>query len=306
MVFSRYDEFATLMWAVPRAQDVGTSTKLQALFGTSQTVTPGRLHGDIAAGTARQLYTPVTTHPGDHISPDAIGDAVEWFGKTLKGGTAGRGDSIWVWKEFGTLIAFAGCILLMLGAFDLYLRLPAFARLALPQEPVREKRDGRWWILLAAAALIPVLTFYPFLGLGQIVMPPSRLFPQSITNQILVWAALNAVITLVIGRILKGPTPRFNARTRGAFAIAILTVATGYLSLLLADFLFKVDFRFWVVALKLLSPRQFGWFLLYLIPYTLCFAVMARALAGLAVKATARRGSMAPPSRPWRAASCCS
>jgi pimeloyl-ACP methyl ester carboxylesterase len=284
VVFSRYDEFAKLMWGVPRAWDVGSSEKLKTLFGTTDVIAPGQLHGDITAGTARTLYTPVTTHPGDHISRGAIGDAVEWFGKTLNGGTPGPGDSLWVWKEIGTLAAFIGFVFLMLGAFDLYLRLPGFAWLALPQDPVRERRDARWWTLLAAAALIPVLTFYPFMGLGQMALPPSRLFPQSITNQILVWAVLNAVITLVLGRIIKGPKPRFNPRTRGALGIAILTVATGYLSLLLADFLFKVDFRFWVVALKLLSPRQFGWFLAYLIPYTLCFVVMSRALSGLAIR----------------------
>jgi hypothetical protein len=64
----------------------------------------------------------------------------------------------------------------------------------------------------------------------------------------------------------------------------MLTAATGYLALLLSDFLFKTDFRFWVAALKLLSPRQFAWFLAYVVPLTLCLLVMLRALLRLAVK----------------------
>jgi hypothetical protein len=179
--------------------------------------------------------------------------------------------------------------LLLLGAFDLYLRLPAFASLAATPEPARERRGLSWWLWLAAAALIPVLTFYPFMAAGSWAMPPSRLFPQSITNQILIWALLNAAITILLGLVLKGPKPRLGSRIGGAIGIAILTVGTGYLSLLLSDFLFKTDFRFWVVALKLLSPQQFGWFLIYLVPYTVCFVVMFRALARLAVKGDSGR-----------------
>ena len=284
VVYSRYDEFAPLMWRVARAADVGSSERLKALFGTSEVVAAGRLYGDIASGTARMLTTPSTTHPGDHISPQAVGDAVDWFAKTLKGGNP-RPSGVWLFKEIGTAIAFIGCVMLMLGAFDLYLKLPIFARLAQTPEPVREARGAGWWGLLAATALIPVITFYPFLYIGQMAMPPSPLFPQSITNQILIWTLLNGVITVVASLLQKVPEPRFNVRTRGGFLIACLTVATGYFALLLMDFLFKVDFRFWVVALKLLSPRQFGWFLAYLIPFTIAFIIMTRALhAKLAVK----------------------
>ena len=62
-------------------------------------------------------------------------------------------------------------------------------------------------------------------------------------------------------------------------------------ALLSMDFLFKVDFRFWVVALKLLSPRQFGWFLAYFLPFAMAFIIMSRALhAKLAVKGDGRAG----------------
>ena len=283
VVFSRYDEFSNLMWNVPRGADVGKSEKLKALFGTAGDVVADTLYGDIANGTARRLYTPVTTHPGDHISPTAIANAVDWFGRTLKGGAA-KSDSYWLWKEAGTAIAFIGFVFLMLGAFDLYLRLPLFLDLPQTPEPVREYRGPGWWLLAVAFALIPVIDFYPFMALGQSILPPSRYLPQSITNQVLVWAALNALITLIAGRLIQGPRMRYNFSSRGAIRIAMLTAATGYLALLLSDFLFKTDFRFWVVGLKLLSPRQFGWFLAYVIPFTLAMLILLRALLRLAVK----------------------
>jgi pimeloyl-ACP methyl ester carboxylesterase len=288
VVYSRYDEFAPLMWRVDRAADVNQSVPLKALFGTDAAVKTGQLYGDIAGGTARMLYTPATTHPGDHISPEAVGNAVDWFGRTLTGG-ASRASGVWLFKEIGTGIAFIGVVMLMLGAFDLYLKLPAFVRLAQKPEPVRDPRGGKWWLLLVVTALVPVITFYPFLYIGQKLMVPSPLFPQSITNQILIWTLLNGVITVVASLLLKGSEPRFNARTRGGIAIACLTVGTAYLALLLMDFLFKVDFRFWVVALKLMSPRQFGSFLAYLVPFTIGFLIMSRALhAKLAVKGDSR------------------
>ena len=46
------------------------------------------------------------------------------------------------------------------------------------------------------------------------------------------------------------------------------------------DFFFKVDFRFWMVGFKLMSPLQFRIFLSYLIPFTIFFLVLATALHG--------------------------
>jgi pimeloyl-ACP methyl ester carboxylesterase len=283
VVFSRYDEFSNLMWGVARGADVGKSEKLKTLFGTAGDVEPNIPYGDVSDGSARRLYTPATTHPGDHISPTAIADAVDWFGRTLQGGAA-KSDSHWLWKEIGTGVAFVGMVLLMLGAFDLYLRLPLFSDLPQTPEPARPNRNPGWWLLAAGFALVPVIDFYPFLALGQTILPPSPFFPQSITNQILAWAGLNAILTLIAGRMIAGPRMLYNFSSRGAIRIAVLTAGTGYLALLLSDFLFKTDFRFWVVALKLLSPRQFAWFLAYVVPLTLCLLVMLRALLRLAVK----------------------
>ena len=281
VVESRYDEFSQLMWGVDRARDVAASPKLIQLFGASGPVTPGKVYGDPAAGTARVLYTPVTTHPGDHISTEAIGDALDWFGKTLRGGTPRpAGDQIWMWKEIGTLIAFAGFVALLLGAFDLLLGLPYFASLRHPGAASRETRDGGWWAAFGLTVFVPVITFYPFLLLGMVGLPPNPFWTQSITSQIMVWAVLNGAIALIVGRMIRSGPPRFDTRWAPSILIALAVVAIGYGSLALADRLFKIDFRFWVVALKLMSPAQFVAFLAYLPAFTAFFLVALRALHG--------------------------
>ena len=279
VVFSRYDEFSKLMWGVDQARDVVKSPKLGKVFGAALPIVPGRLYGDPAAGTARMLYTPATTHPGDHFSTEAIGDAVDWFGRTLKGGTPRpASDQVWMWKEAGTGLAFIGFVALLLGTFDLLLRLPVFADLPATPAPVRTRRDRRWWAALILGAAIPVLTFYPFMGIGALLLPPSVLFRQSLTSQILAWALLNALIIWVMGAFLRGPRAPSHTRWVSSASIALVTVGVGYFALWLTNRLFLADFRFWVVALKIMSHAQAIAFLFYVIPFTVFFAVALTAL----------------------------
>ena len=279
LVFSRYDEFSKLMWGVSRAADVGTSAKAKALFGSKETLQTGRLYGDLADGTARRLYTPTTTHPGDHISTQAVGDSLDWFARTLTGGTPRpAGDQIWMWKEAGTGIALIGFVALLLGTFAVLLNLPPFAVLRGAPTPTAT-RTGGWWLRLSLAALIPVLTYFPAFIAVTLLIKPSAALPQTVTTQVVLWALINLAITLLIGLFGKRPeaAPRRSILIP-AVLIAIAVSAVGYLSLVVVDRLFLVDFRFWVVALKLFSPRQAVIALIYLLPLTAFFWVSLTAL----------------------------
>ncbi|WGM40766.1 alpha/beta fold hydrolase [Caulobacter sp. NIBR1757] len=276
LVFSRYDEFAKLMWDVPRAAEVGTSAKARALFGAAETLQTGRLYGDLAAGTGRRLYQPTTTHPGDHISTEAVGDSLDWFAQTLTGGTPRPvGDQIWMWKEAGTGIALIGFVVLLLGTFAVLLNLPLFA--SLRGAPATIPAGGK--LRLALTALIPVLTFFPAFIAVTLLVKPSAALPQTVTTQVVLWALINLAITVIMGLFGKRPdtAPRRNILVP-AVLIAIAVSAIGYLSLVLIDRLFLVDFRFWVVALKLLSPHQAMIALIYLLPLTAFFWVSLDAL----------------------------
>lgn len=283
LVFAKYEEFPQLMWGVARARDVVNSPKLLAFFGTNSTVEPGKVYGDIAQGTARVLYTPYITHPAEHISHVAIGHSIDWFAKTLQGAEPiPANQQIWFRKEFGTLVAFAGFVVLMLGAFQLLLTLPAFKHLALPvpadsTEPTPLPRDGAWWRTLWLTALVPAILYYPVFALAANTIKASPYLPQGITNQIAAWALVNAILTLILLRFSQKRATRAGI-ILPSILIAIATVGIGYLSLLLADLLFKIDFRFWIVALKLMNGKQAIMFLIYLVPFVVFFIAALHAI----------------------------
>jgi pimeloyl-ACP methyl ester carboxylesterase len=287
VVFGQYDEFAGLMWQQAKGSEVAQSARLRRLFGVGFPVVPGKVYGDPASGTARVFYNPPVTHPWEHFSSAGVGHAVDWFQKTLVGAQAPRdpADQIWLWKEVGTLIAFAGFVLLLLGTFRLLLATPGFADLAQPAQPVGERRGASWWLSLGLTMAIPAASFFPFMTLGFLFFP-NPVFPQWLHNQLLVWALLNAAITLALGFVLRAGKPSFApARWGWSIGLAAITISVGYLSLVLVDAVFKVDYRFWILGLKPLDAPHGAIFLAYLLPWTVFFLVALKALhAGLAVR----------------------
>ncbi len=295
VVFAQFDEFAPLMWEVSRGQDVASSSKLQALFGTDAPVEEGRIYGDIAAGTARVLHSPAVTHPGNHISHASIAHAIDWFGRTLEGGTPQAvSGQIWFAREIGTLIALIGLVLVLLGAFPGLLSLPWFRQLQhYPESYAFSRRSTAWWLLFLLSAAIPVLSFYPFMGLGARLLPASAWFPQTISSQVAAWAVLNGliftVVAAVLPRLMPVGQPRFRHRLLPSLAIAVLVVLVGYLAVVVLHLLFTVDARFWFVGVKMMSAAQWQIMLLYLPLFTVFFVLALRALhAGLSVQDDSR------------------
>jgi pimeloyl-ACP methyl ester carboxylesterase len=286
VVFGRFDEFAPLMWGVPKGSQVANSPKLARVFGVPGPVIVGKIYGVIADGSARVLENPPVTHPWEHFSYAGVGGAVDWFQKTLTGeaNPLAPGDQIWLWKDIGTGIAFAGFVCLLIGAFELLLMLPVFASLNQPAQAPAQRRGGKWWLAFLLTAAVPALTFYPLMKLGNLFFP-MRLFPQYIQNQLVVWALVNALITLVLSLALRGGKPAFTTDWPKSAAIAAATIAVGYLSLVLVEAVFRVDYRFWVLGLKPLDGRHALMAIPYLVLWAVFFLVALRALAAnLAVK----------------------
>jgi hypothetical protein len=151
-------------------------------------------------------------------------------------------------------------------------------------EPVGKQRGPRWWLAFVLTAAVPALTYYPLMKVGQL-FKPMQLFPQSIQNQLLVWALVNGLITLALSVVLRGGKPAFSNRWGLSAAAAAATVAVGYLSLAAVDAVWHVDYRFWVVGLKPLDARHALMAIPYFLLWAIYFLIAVRALtANLAVR----------------------
>jgi hypothetical protein len=128
--------------------------------------------------------------------------------------------------------------------------------------------------------------------LGARTFPASAFFPQTVTSGLMTWALGNAVIAAalfgawhaLINRKSGAASEHYGLATRGdlslALQLAVALIAFIVALLALSDFLFKIDFRFWVVALKLPSTLHAQIVLSYLPAFAFFFVVQGMVLHG--------------------------
>jgi len=293
VVFSEWDEFSALMWLTPVPKDIVSGDKLKAVFGTTEDVVPGQLYGSIEDGSGRMLFQPRTTHPGDHISREAIGNAVEWFQMTLDGGNGlDPANQTWYWKEIGNLIAAIGMVILFIAAGAILLKTKFFGSLV-QAPPASKVKLGIGWVIAALITmLLGPLTLFWFKEIPTTQeWANNAIFPQGITNSVITWTTLLGLITIVLFLIWHfvfskragGNADDYGLSWSGKLAwgkigksllFSFLVVLAGYITLVLTDYFFTTDYRFWVFAVKLLSPLQLRIAVIYFIPLLFYFFLL--------------------------------
>lgn len=298
LVFGKYDEFSATMWQSPTGAGIVNTDKLKSQFDTPERVVPGQLYGSLANGTARRLYQPTQTHPANHITHSGVAPVLEWAQLTVPPPVNLPPDNQrWQWKEAGTLLSLLGGILFIFALGNALLQQRPFTVLCQPPAAAGGIANNSWWLAAAIFVAIPALSYFYFQGLAANLGTTAWL-GQNLTNGFMVWAVGNGIISLILlccwyfllgGRQgganldnlglsrASGDTPRAISLS---LLLACLVVAGLYLLLLLYDWIFLADFRFWVVALKLMNFLQFCLFLGYLVPFTLFFLIAGVLLHG--------------------------
>ncbi len=316
VVFGRYDEWAENMWGVTTGSLINTSKKAIATMGFSGAEYGAyylagkdkKLSKDEAINAAkdgklRVMYQPSIEHPRTHFSKDSVGDIIQFFDITLRGGKENIpfGDQIWPWKQFFTGLVLVGFFLFIIPFTFLMLEIPYFktivrAEPTAPSVVATAKNKLIYWIIFIICLLPAPLMYnwavgYP-IGIKSMdryvptVFPLNNYFQLPAVNGfvlllVLAGAILLAIFILTYFFIMKGNGVTFNdlgVKLAGgdilkSLLLAVTVFTATYFLLVVIDFFFLSDARFWVFSIKTLTPVKF-WVLLKYLPFFLFFYII--------------------------------
>ena len=262
-------------------------------FGKKTPVAATDLAEVVSRGELRTIYSIPTVHPRLHFSKKASASVNEFFDTTLKQNqtTFAPTQQIWLGKDIFGGIALLAFFVFVVGVALMLLNLPFFATISRtePQSPTTVGGSKtRFYISLFILAIIPAPLIYQLVSgypiaikaMGRVVptlFPPNTLFPMPTANVLTIFNIITALIslaifTLVYRLVMKkaGTTiDDIGVKLDGqgilkALLLAFLAFLSGYALLSLVKWLFLVDFRFWVLSIKVLTPAKLRMFLIYL------------------------------------------
>lgn len=254
-------------------------------------------------GEIRVIYSVPVVHPVVHFSFKAVGHVVDFFDITLRDSraTIPSGSQIWFGKDvFGgiALIAF----FVFVTAFGMFLLDTKFFETIVQKEPksptvIGGKKTMQYIVSFIIAALpIPfvynIVSGYPIdiKAMGRAVptlFPANPLFPMPTANALVLfnlitgaWALLVFYVTYKISLQKEGATlsslgvkPEHKNTVAKSLLLAVIVFLAAYMTLVLAKYFFTVDFRFWVFSIKVLTPKKWPMYLVYLPFFAFSFVI---------------------------------
>ncbi|MBY6061385.1 alpha/beta hydrolase [Microbacterium esteraromaticum] len=242
----------------------------------------------------RVLHTPPQTHPWGTISKYTVADLVDFFDLTLDAPHSIEGtDQNWQIKEAFTALGLVGFVMFLVPFTRVLLGTRAFAGLRADEvAPARPAgRTGLIWFW-GGLVVSAIISAWSYVWLSQQTWLAALSFnavpnpiPTGSVFFIGVWAAFNGIVAIIIMLLsyyLFGKKNGVRLRDLGIFpgwfkllqsiALAFVVTAAAFGLVFLADYFFKTDFRFWVIALKWF-PQDKIWYAFFLLPLFLIYFV---------------------------------
>lgn len=233
----------------------------------------------------RVIYTPSYNHPWSHFSKYGAAVTIDFFDEALGSPVnISSVNQVWQWKEFFNFIGLVGLAVFAANVAVLLLGLKPFTalRTEAPARKITVKRK-RWNYIaagvasiLSAALYIPITTGIKGDTTGKVI------FSQASTFAIGAWVAVSGLLLILCmvaiqlanrgdGLTLRDMGISISAKKLGlSVLLGVVVVALSYLFVVLADVLFKTDFRIWFMAAKTMAGKIF---LISLLPNVFLFLI---------------------------------
>lgn len=244
----------------------------------------------------RVINQNVEIHPLNHFSKNSCRDVITFFYAAF-GVPSGYSeipatDQIWQWKEFFNLVGLIGILLFLFPFASMLIHGTTFFSELAQSEPAPApalsdgKKKAKYWIVYAINTILPALLVVPvmFKWVGRKIAVPytfNKWFGEPNTNELATWTAVVAVVLLAvfviansIGNKEKGVPACWGVKASvrviwKSFLLALATVTAAYVILFFADLVFNVDFRIWVIDMRVFNVQK----ILYGIAYWPAFAL---------------------------------
>ncbi|MFA7119526.1 MAG: alpha/beta fold hydrolase [Sphaerochaetaceae bacterium] len=292
---AKSDEMVLFATHLKDTTQILTQDFLKSFFGTSEDIVPGKVYGAYASKNARVIYTPSTSHIGNIISSESIGDLLAYFEAAIPTGTSlTPTDQIWRWKEFFSILGIISLLCFTISLGFVLLDGKGFSSLIVKDtKPSVKMSKMIRWIGIAILIVIPMLTLYK-IGLPLTTIKASKFFPMNWGNYFAWLSAINACIIcglFILWHFTYGKKHGGNWQSYGfpsreiaigkkgkqigkviGFGIAVIFAI--YVIVNICYALFNVDFRIWIGALKPISSTRLTYIWGYLLMFYFSFGVL--------------------------------
>jgi dienelactone hydrolase len=170
--------------------------ELLIAFDTNHTVVSGVLYGDFKSQTARELFTPTTTHLFEPLDPTVITQTTVWMQNTFKTATASdtkiNTNLIYLEREVAILAAIVGLFgIVFLAFFPITRSIGSKAQKSAPAKIFATLGNWRAYIVWD---VLNIALFFPMVLVGFAIAFPPLIFGDSIAW----WMLASAIVGLLL------------------------------------------------------------------------------------------------------------
>ncbi len=247
----------------------------------------GKYYGDKNDRSLRVVFNEKLLHPFQPYNKEATANQLDYFNTVLGFPNNIKSyNQIWQFKEFFTLINMVVSLLMLIPLTRLFLKFKFFSSLvkAVPDPLPRQSTKGKtvFWIIFFISATIACVSFIPMVDLAKILFVDAAnreltwFFPQRMNNSVMLWAALNGTIGLIIFTLSYYFFGRHHGTQKESWGlniswydfgkttiVGLLVFISYYIILFFIYYLFHIDYRFWFMGVRVFQPEMIIVLLMY-------------------------------------------